>query len=151
VADVTLTSVCTCPQPDKLLLPQHSDPVGQVLVKTPSGKSAIVQTDIRSDPGEGACVQGALLAKLGGHGATISYKKAGPIAVLRYKRSIWLQGAIALLSFFGTLISGWAAFLKSSADPSNSFTYETATALLLITFVLATLKLYKDAASPQGA
>jgi hypothetical protein len=148
LTQVQLTSVCSSPQQDKLLLPQGTSPIGQALVQTPNGTPLIVLTDVRSDPGNAACAQGALLLQLGGSGALVSYRRAGFLTVLRYKRSIWLQTAIASLTFISGLFSGWALFLKSSADPSNRFTYETATVLFVITFALAALKLYKDATSP---
>jgi hypothetical protein len=69
----------------------------------------------------------------------IEYRRATIWDVLRYKP--WLQMLITLSTFVSAVIAGYATYLKSIADPANTFAYETATVSLALTFFLTAGKL----------
>jgi hypothetical protein len=116
------------------------------MVVRPKGgnKMRLVEGGIKSDRGPGACATGTLLAFLGGTNAKIEFRQAGFWGVLRYGESVMQQLSITLLTFVGTVIAGIATYLSSTPDPTKAFVYGVADIVVLITFVLAALKLIDD-------
>lgn len=81
---------------------------------------------------------------MGGKDAEIEYREANFMHALWYDTSVLLQLLITILTFFSTGIVAYSTYLKSIADPTNTFAYATAGILLTITLVLAIFKLIFD-------
>jgi hypothetical protein len=129
------------PPEGKLYLPKGSTRIARMIVKDNAGQEILVYGGVRVDEGDYACATGDTIASLGGLDADIEYRRATFWDVLRYKPWLWLQILITLATFVSAVIAGYATYLKTIADPANTFAYETATVSLALTFFLAAGKL----------
>jgi hypothetical protein len=144
---VLLATTCSNPVEGSLLLPQGTTSGGMIVVKL-TNHDTLVKAGSRSDPGTGACATGELFNNLGGAGATVRYRDAGVLDVLILKPDVALQGAISLLTLAGTVLSAYISFTKALDDPVAQVSYRAAGTVMIIAFLLATLKFYREIKDP---
>lgn len=141
---VQVTGACSGTPDNRVLLPQGTEPQSRLLIESTSGKRWLITGGLRTDRGEGACVSGATLQRLGGERASVKYRAATTLDTLRYRPWTLVQAIVSILTFVGVLITAWAGFLKSNDPTGEGFVYQTAAVALFIAVVGAVSKLWKE-------
>lgn len=151
---VSLTERTDGPQRGYFLLPKGSTlpNTGHVLVRREVGANdkLLLKTGLRTDVGTSAWADAQAANALGGEGAKVEYRPAGPVTVLRYSGNARLQLAISLLSALSTVLVGYGTFVSSHASDTPAFVVRTAFAVLVITTILAVLQLIQGINDATG-
>ena len=140
---VGLTSLGNVVVQGTFLLPVGSSPIPQAVVEG-NGRTKLLPTGVRSDPGTAAVVSGDLLAIFGGDKATVKYRKAEKIDVLRYKPMVKIQLLVALLTLVATVLSSINSFVGTRSPTTPVFSADAAPWVLGVAFVLAISNLYSS-------
>ena len=141
---VLITGKCSAIEDGKILLPQNATPYDRVLVQTAGQSVKVLPAGNRSDAGQGACVSPSVLSALGGEGSQIEYREAKWWNVIFHSSDVQIQLAVAILTFFGALITTYNSYLGAGSDATPTFTKNAAPIALLIAVLIAGAKLRKD-------
>jgi hypothetical protein len=84
-----------------------------------------------------------VLSSLGGEGAEVEYRGVGFFELIWRDVGLRLQVLISVVTFVASIITAYNTYLKNGKDTSD-FTSHTAFVAVVLAFVLALAKLYKD-------
>jgi hypothetical protein len=131
----------------QLLLPPDAADPGQshVLVRGLSGEpKVLLHAGRRSGGGDAACVSSSRLHAFGGEGAQVNYEPVGPARRIMLDASLFIDFAIAVLSWIGAIFAAVGAFMTNTGDTATPYQSDVAAIVFTVAALLATFKLVKD-------
>jgi hypothetical protein len=141
---VQVTGIASVIVPGAILLPKGSTPVSPVVVESSSNSTRLLSGGVRADTGTSAALPGDILTKMGGDESTVKYRKATWVDILHYKPAIKLQILITVLTLAAAIFAAISAYAGTRSATTPAFTAEAAPWVLVLTFILAFLKLVSD-------
>jgi hypothetical protein len=143
---VSLTSGCSNPPDDKrILFPSGATlPEEDYVLVALEDKERILKSDQRADAGDAACVSPSVLRGFGSKGVVVEFRGIGTRERVLKDSALFLQLVIAVLTWAGALIAGIGSYIKDGSPTATPWEQNTAILALLITAVLATIKLVQE-------